>query len=197
MTNIPLKTTLTQQDREQLKGHVAKVIWLTGLSGAGKSTIASALEIKLHETGKHAYILDSDYVRQGLNKDLDFHPQNRSENIRRIAEVALMMKQAGLIVIVTCIAPFHQDRDKAKELIGHSDFIEVYVSTPLAICIERDPKGLYKKSQSGQLALMTGIDSPYEAPEHPNLVIDASSCPVSNSVEKIIELLRDNPKFLS
>lgn len=139
--------SVTQSNRESIKGHAAKVIWLTGLSGAGKSTIANALELKLQEQNKHTYILDADNVRKHLNKDLGFSPESRTENIRHIGEVALMMKEAGLIVIVTCISPFNKDREAARALIGDAEFIEVYISTPLDVCEHRDPKGLYKKSR--------------------------------------------------
>jgi len=169
-----------------MKGHAAKVIWLTGLSGSGKSTIANALELALHQQHKHTYILDGDNVRRNLNKDLGFHPESRSENVRRIAEVALMMKDAGLIVIVTCIAPFAKDRDAARALIGDAGFIEVYVSTPLAVCEQRDPKGLYKKSRAGLMKNMTGIDSPYEIPGQPELVLDTRVCSVVESVGRIL-----------
>jgi len=178
--------TITQSERESMKGHAAKVIWLTGLSGSGKSTIANALELALHQQHKHTYILDGDNVRRNLNKDLGFHPESRSENVRRIAEVALMMKDAGLIVIVTCIAPFAKDRDAARALIGDAGFIEVYVSTPLAVCEQRDPKGLYKKSRAGLMKNMTGIDSPYEIPGQPELVLDTRVCSVVESVGRIL-----------
>lgn len=166
--------SVTQLNRESINGHTAKVIWLTGLSGSGKSTIADALELKLHEQNKHTYILDGDNIRKNLNKDLGFPPESRTENIRRIGEVALLMKDAGLIVIVTCISPFNKDREAARKLIGDSEFIEVYISTPLDVCEQRDPKGLYKKSRSGVLLNMTGIDSPYEIPQRPKLTLDTS-----------------------
>jgi|GEM_PF-1289156 adenylyl-sulfate kinase len=188
MQTLEQSFALTQQLRETLTGHPAKVIWLTGLSGAGKSTIANALELKLHEAKKHTYILDGDNVRKTLNKDLGFLPESRSENIRRIAEVALMMKQAGLIVIVTCISPFNKDRVAARNLIGDSEFVEVYLSTPLSVCEQRDPKGLYKKSRLGQLPNMTGIDSPYEVPQNPALTIDTSLHSVQESVSRIIQI---------
>jgi len=181
--------SITQSNRAAIKGHAAKVIWLTGLSGSGKSTIANALELKLHEQGKHTYILDGDNVRKNLNKDLGFLPESRTENNRRIGEVALMMKDAGLIVIVTCISPFDKDREAARQLFGDAEFIEVYISTPLVVCEQRDPKGLYKKSRSGLLQNMTGIDSPYEIPQHPTLILDTSVYSIRNSVDQIFQLL--------
>jgi len=180
---------LTQKNREMLTGHPAKVIWMTGLSGSGKSTIANALEISLHAEKRHTYILDGDNVRKNLNKDLGFLPESRTENIRRIAEVALMMKDAGLIVIVTCISPFSKDREAARKLIGDSEFIEIYLSTPLSVCELRDPKGLYKKSRLGQIPNMTGIDSPYEPPQNPTLTIDTSQNTVQECVGNILKIL--------
>lgn len=188
MINTKL-TPITKAAREAQKGQIAKVIWLTGLSGAGKSEVASALEVQLHQRKKHVYVLDSDDVRRGLNMDLGFHVISRSENVRRIAEVAAMMRNAGLIVIVTCISPFQTDRENARAIIGPADFIEVFISTPLDICEQRDPKGLYKKSRSGQLANMTGIDSAYELPTNPDLIIDTSNYSVNESVEKILSYL--------
>ena len=182
-------TAITRQQREALQGHQAKVIWMTGLSGSGKSTTAAALEIKLHNAGLRTFILDGDQVRSGLNQDLGFDAKSRTENIRRIAEVARMMMDAGLIVIVTAISPFRLDREKAKERIGAENFIEVHISTPLHVCAQRDPKGLYQKSKAGQLANMTGVSSPYEIPEHPDLIIDTSTSSVVSSSEKILRFL--------
>jgi len=181
--------SISQADREKLNGHGAKVIWLTGLSGSGKSTLADALEVQLHAQHKHTYLLDGDNVRKNLNRDLGFSAESRSENIRRIAEVAQMMKEAGLIVIVTCISPFNQDREAAKQLIGANAFIEIYISTPLHVCEQRDPKGLYKKSRAGLIAQMTGIDSPYEAPINPSLALDTSNTSVQDGVNQILALL--------
>jgi bifunctional enzyme CysN/CysC len=159
--------SITRDDRERLNGHPGKVIWLTGLSGSGKSTLANALEKVLHAQGKRTYILDGDNIRQGLNKDLGFTDADRVENIRRVAEVAKLMMDAGLIVMTAFISPFRAEREMARELIGAENFIEVFVDTPLEICEQRDPKGLYKKARSGQLPNMTGINSPYERPLNP------------------------------
>lgn len=164
--------SIARADRERLNGHRGKVVWFTGLSGSGKSTLANALEAQLHRQGKRTYILDGDNVRQGLNKDLGFTDADRVENIRRIAEVAKLMMDAGLIVMTAFISPFRRERAMARELIGTEHFIEVFVDTPLQVCEARDPKGLYKKARSGQLPNMTGIGSPYEAPEHPDLTVD-------------------------
>ncbi|MBC2655647.1 adenylyl-sulfate kinase [Pseudomonas sp. MSSRFD41] len=182
--------SITRQDRERLNGHKGKVIWFTGLSGSGKSTIANALEQELHAQGKRTYILDGDNVRQGLNKDLGFTDADRVENIRRVAEVAKLMMDAGLVVMTAFISPFRAEREMARQLIGEGHFIEVFVDTPLEVCEQRDPKGLYKKARSGLLPNMTGINSPYEAPQLPTLTITPeqtdSNQILSNLVDKIL-----------
>ena len=160
----PQALTITRADREQLNGHAAKVIWFTGLSGSGKSTIANALAVALHGQGKRTYVLDGDNIRLGLNKDLGFSDADRVENIRRIAEVSKLMLDAGLVVITAFISPFRQEREMARRLIGAENFVEVHVNTPLQVCEQRDVKGLYKKARAGELPNMTGIHSPYEPP---------------------------------
>lgn len=162
---------ITRQDRERLNGHKGKVIWFTGLSGSGKSTLANALEKELYAQGRRTYILDGDNIRQGMNKDLGFTDADRVENIRRVAEVAKLMMDAGLIVMTAFISPFRAEREMARELIGHENFIEVFMDTPLEVCEHRDVKGLYKKARSGQLPNMTGIGSPYEKPQTPTITI--------------------------
>ncbi|MCR1828872.1 sulfate adenylyltransferase subunit CysN [Pseudomonas oleovorans] len=174
--------SITREDRERLNGHQGKVIWFTGLSGSGKSTIANALEKELHAQGKRTYILDGDNVRQGLNRDLGFTDADRVENIRRVAEVAKLMMDAGLIVMTAFISPFRAERQMARELIGEDNFIEVFVDTPLDICEQRDPKRLYKKARSGQLPNMTGIDSPYESPTQPNILIKTALTSIKEAV---------------
>jgi len=186
--------SITRQDREQLNGHKGKVIWLTGLSGSGKSTLANALEVALHAQGRRTYILDGDNVRQGLNKDLGFTDADRVENIRRIAEVAKLMMDAGLIVLTAFISPFRQEREMARELIGPENFTEVYVSTPLAVCEQRDAKGLYKKARSGQLPNMSGISSPYEPPLAPQITLNSSAASVAESVSLLQRSLNDRLK---
>ncbi|MDK4742751.1 sulfate adenylyltransferase subunit CysN [Rhizobium sp. CNPSo 3464] len=175
--------SITRQDRERLNEHRGKVIWFTGLSGSGKSTLANALEMELHKQGKRTYILDGDNIRQGLNKDLGFTDADRVENIRRIAEVAKLMMDAGLIVLTAFISPFRREREMARELIGPGNFLEVFVDTPLDICEQRDPKGLYRKARDGKLPNMTGINSPYEAPTSPDLIIQSASIPLVDSVK--------------
>ena len=174
--------SITRSAREHLNGHAGRVIWFTGLSGSGKSTIANALEKALHAQGMRTYILDGDNVRQGLNKDLGFTDADRVENIRRVAEVAKLMMDAGLIVLTAFISPFRAEREMARRLIGEENFVEVFVDTPLALCEQRDPKGLYKKARSGQLPNMTGINSPYEAPSPAEAHISLSGGSLEDSV---------------
>lgn len=181
--------SITRQDREQFNGHKGKVIWFTGLSGSGKSTIANALEKELHARGKHTYILDGDNIRQGLNKDLGFTDADRVENIRRVAEVAKLMMDAGLIVTTAFISPFRAERQMARELIGEENFIEVFVDTPLEICEKRDPKGLYKKARSGCLPNMTGVNSPYEAPENPTISLKTQSIGPDLAAKQLLRII--------
>ena len=184
--------TIQRKDREKMNGHVGKVIWLTGLSGSGKSTLANALEVELHLQGKRTYILDGDNIRQGLNKNLGFTENDRIENIRRVAEVAKLMMDAGLIVITAFISPFQRDREMAKELIGIENFIEVYVSTPIERCEERDVKGLYKKARSGNLPNFSGITSPYEAPINADITLDLGSLSIEQSVDALSKFMKCN-----
>lgn len=184
--------SIARQDREQLNGHKGKVIWFTGLSGSGKSTLANALEKELHALGKRTYILDGDNIRQGLNKDLGFTDADRVENIRRVAEVAKLMMDAGLIVATAFISPFRAEREMARQLIGEQNFIEVYVDAPLETCEQRDPKGLYKKARSGQLPNMTGINSPYEPPLNPALVIDTQRLEIELAITKLVHSVSDD-----
>lgn len=181
--------SITRAAREKLNGHPGRVIWLTGLSGSGKSTIANALELALHAEGKRTYLLDGDNVRQGLNRDLGFTDADRVENIRRIAEVAKLMLDAGLIVITAFISPFRREREMARELIGDDNFVEVYLSTSLAVCEQRDPKGLYKKARAGQLPNMSGIGSPYEPPLAPQVNIDSGKLSLDEGVTLIKQTL--------
>jgi bifunctional enzyme CysN/CysC len=176
--------------RARLKGQKPCVIWFTGLSGAGKSTIANVLEQRLCAAGYHTYLLDGDNVRQGLTKDLGFTHEDRVENIRRVAEVSRLMADAGLIVLVALISPFRADRLMARELLPVGEFIEVFVDTPLAVAESRDPKGLYKKARRGDLKNFTGVDSPYEAPEDPEIRLDTTQVTPEACASAILDRLR-------
>lgn len=175
-----------REAREQLNGHQGKVLWFTGLSGSGKSTVANALEQVLHQRGMRTYILDGDNVRHGLNKDLGFTDADRVENIRRISEVAKLMVDAGLIVITSFISPFRSERDMARSLFEEGEFVEVFINTPLEVAEQRDPKGLYKKARRGELPHFTGIDSDYEAPLKAELELNTADNSVDECVEQIL-----------
>ncbi|AWY43352.1 sulfate adenylyltransferase subunit CysN [Pseudomonas putida] len=182
--------SISRENREKLNGHKGKVIWFTGLSGSGKSTLANALEVELHAKGYRTYLLDGDNVRQGLNKDLGFTDADRVENIRRIAEVAKLMMDAGMVVMTAFISPFRRERQMARELIGEENFVEVYVSTPLEVCEQRDVKGLYKKARSGQLPNLSGVGSPYEAPLAADIELGVGEMTVGESVGKMVDILK-------
>jgi bifunctional enzyme CysN/CysC len=189
--NIPWQALdVTKEARVAIKGHRPGVIWFTGLSGAGKSTIANALERRLHALGCHTATLDGDNVRHGLGRDLGFTDADRVENIRRVAEVARLMVDAGLLVLVSFISPFRADRDRARSLVDDGEFVEVFVDTPLDVAERRDRKGLYRKARAGSLPHFTGIDSPYEPPPSPEVRIDTAASSVAESVEQIISRLR-------
>ncbi|EME23389.1 sulfate adenylyltransferase subunit CysN [Rhodococcus triatomae] len=176
--------------RSVLKGHRPQIVWFTGLSGSGKSTIANELERRLHGLGAHTYLLDGDNVRHGLNRDLGFTEADRVENIRRVTEVARLMADAGLIVLASFISPFRAERDAARELIGEDRFCEVFVDTPIDVAESRDPKGLYKKARRGDLTNFTGVDSPYEPPEHPELRVDTTVTSPADAAGLVVENLR-------
>jgi bifunctional enzyme CysN/CysC len=181
--------------RSAMKGQRPCVLWYTGLSGAGKSTIANLVDKKLHSLRRHTYLLDGDNVRQGLSKDLGFTDAARVENIRRIAEVAKLMVDAGLLVGAAFISPFRAEREMARALLAKGEFIEIFVHAPLAVAEERDPKGLYKKARRGDLKNFTGIDSPYEAPERPELRIDTTVTSAEEAAERIVVYLRGRGIF--
>ncbi|KRW59093.1 adenylyl-sulfate kinase [Pseudomonas sp. TTU2014-080ASC] len=181
--------TVSPEQRAALKQQRPRVIWLTGLSGAGKSTIANALEAALHTQQNHTCLLDGDRLRSGLCSDLGFSDKDRKENIRRVAEVARLLIDSGLIVITALISPFREDRDRARKIIGPENFLEVFIDTPLQECERRDPKGLYRKVRSGELLNFTGISSPYEAPVNPDIHIETLSSSVSSAVEQILQAL--------
>ena len=179
---------VSREQREKNNGHPGIVIWFTGLSGSGKSTIANKLDVELNKKGLRTYILDGDNVRMGLNKDLGFSPESRKENIRRISEVAKLFADSGAIVMTAFISPYREDRDSARDVIG-KDYVEVFVNTPIEECIKRDPKGLYKKAIAGEIKGFTGIDAPYEEPLSSEISLDNLS--IDDSVAVLIECLRE------
>lgn len=185
------KMNVDKESRAQLKHHRPRVIWFTGLSGSGKSSIASALEQELHLEGKHTITLDGDNIRHGLNQDLGFTDRDRVENIRRVAEVAKLMVEAGLICITSFISPFESERRMAREGFEEGEFVEVFVDTPIEICEERDPKGLYQKARSGEIPNFTGVSSPYEIPSSPEIRIDTTNCNIQEGTEKIIDYINN------
>lgn len=180
---------ITRYQREQANGHSAAVLWLTGLSGSGKSSIAGALEQELHRQGVHTYLLDGDNVRHGLCQDLSFSDEDRRENIRRVGEVAGLMMDAGLLVITAFISPHRQDRQNVALRLPEGRFIEVYVDTPIEICEQRDPKGLYQKARKGEIKQFTGIDLPYESPLNPDIHLDGQQ-PLEQLVNQLISELK-------
>lgn len=183
----PIKTKVSKQQREQLLNQRATLVWFTGLSGSGKSTLAVQLEAELHDAGFKTYLLDGDNVRFGLNKDLSFTDEARVENIRRIGEVSKLMLDAGVVVLSAFISPFNADREQVKAIVGHENYVEVFVDTPLEVCEQRDVKGLYKKARAGEVKNFTGIDSPYETPEHADVTIKTDV----TSVEQAMNILKN------
>jgi adenylylsulfate kinase len=180
---------VTRADREALSGHRGCTIWMTGLSGSGKSTIAVALEKALWDRGVRAFVLDGDNVRHGLNRDLGFSPEDRNENIRRIGEVAKLFTEAGVINATAFISPYRADRDQVRRIMNDGDFIEVFVDCPLEVCEQRDPKGLYKKARAGQIPEFTGISAPYEPPERPEITLSTGRESEAESLGRIIAYL--------
>ena len=186
------QASVTRQRRNKLNNHRSIVLWFTGLSGSGKSTLAHAVEEKLFQKGCRTFVLDGDNVRHGLNSNLDFSETDRSENIRRISEVSKLMLEAGLIVMTAFISPFRKDRTEARALITNDNFIEIYCKASLETCEKRDVKGLYKRARAGEIKNYTGIDSPYEAPVNPELIIDTDQETLDYSVSKILSYLEEN-----
>ena len=180
---------ITRADRERMNGHRSVVVWFTGLSGSGKSTIAHEVERRLFERGCRTYVLDGDNIRHGLNKNLGFSPEDRTENIRRIGELANLFVQAGVIVLTAFISPYRADRDNARRIAG-GDFVEVYVQCDIEVCETRDTKGLYRKARAGEVKEFTGISAPYEEPLHPELVLNTAKESVEESAAKVIEILK-------
>jgi len=184
--------SITKVDRRKQNGHNSFVLWFTGLSGSGKSTLANAIASRLYSENVRNYVLDGDNVRHGLNKDLGFSEEDRTENIRRIGEVSKLFVDAGQVVLTAFISPFQADRKLVRDLLNEKEFIEVYVKCPIDTCEERDPKGLYEKARQGIIKDFTGISSPYEEPENPEIVIETNNSSIEESVELVIQYLKDN-----
>ena len=189
--------SVTRQRRNKLNEHRSVVLWFTGLSGSGKSTLAHALEEKLYQKGCRTFVLDGDNVRHGLNSNLDFSVDGRTENIRRISEVSKLMLESGLIVMTAFISPFNKDRNEARKLISNDDFIEIYCKASLETCEARDVKGLYKRARAGKIKNYTGVDSPYEVPENPELTLDTDNETLNESVSKIYNFLKEKKLLIS
>ncbi|TXL21830.1 adenylyl-sulfate kinase [Methylococcaceae bacterium HT2] len=185
------QSTVNRKRREEKNQHKSVVLWFTGLSGSGKSTLAHAVEEKLYQLGLNTFVLDGDNVRHGLNKDLGFSDQDRKENIRRISESAKLMLEAGVITLTAFISPFKEEREMARSLMPHGDFIEIHCYCPLEVCETRDVKGLYKRARKGEIEHFTGISSPYEAPVRPELKVDTNALSLEESAEQVIVLLRE------
>lgn len=181
---------VSHEKHEELNGHRGLCIWFTGLSGAGKSTLANAVEQQLFSEGIHTYLLDGDNVRHGLCQDLGFDAASREENVRRVANVANLFADAGVVTITALISPFRRDRRRAREIMRAGTFVEVYVKCPIDVCMERDPKGLYQKAKSGQIKDFTGISSPYEEPEAAEITVDTSENSIEDCVEQIMQKIR-------
>jgi adenylylsulfate kinase len=183
---------VSKENRCILNGHKGAVLWFTGLSGCGKSSISNAVDHRLHQRGKHSFVLDGDNIRMGLNKNLTFSAEDRVENIRRIGEVAKLFASAGMLTLTAFISPYQADRDKVREMMPTGEFIEIYVNASLETCEKRDPKGLYKKARAGELKNFTGISDPYEAPTKPELVLDSDNQGVDQLADEVVAYLEKN-----
>ncbi|RIA08210.1 adenylylsulfate kinase [Flavobacteriaceae bacterium MAR_2010_72] len=192
---IPHNYQVSVANRRAQNNHNSFLIWFTGLSGSGKSTIANAVELKLHEIGIKTFTLDGDNIRKGINNDLSFSPEHRTENIRRIAEVSNLMVEAGLVVLAAFVSPYRKDRERIKNIVGDTNFVEIYINTSVEECERRDVKGLYKKARAGEIKNMTGISAPYEAPAHPDLEIKTENESIESSVKKVIEYITPKLKL--
>ena len=181
---------ITRQAREKLNNHKSVVIWFTGLSGSGKSTIANSVEEKLYSLNCRTFVLDGDNIRHGLSSDLSFSASDRKENVRRVGEVAKLMMESGVIVLAAFVSPFEEDRDFVRKLLPQGDFLEVYCNASLEVCESRDVKGLYRRARNGKIKSYTGIDSPYEAPINPDLVIDTGNTSLQESVARVVNLIK-------
>ncbi|MCY9002308.1 adenylyl-sulfate kinase [Peribacillus frigoritolerans] len=184
--------SITKEHRQALHGHKSFILWFTGLSGSGKSTIANMVEGRLHEKGVSTYILDGDNLRNGLNEDLGFSSEDRKENVRRIGEVAKIFVDSGIVVLATFISPYIRDREAVRKKVQQGEFLEIYVKCPLEACEKRDPKGLYKKARIGEITQFTGISAPYEEPVNPEIIIETSQYSIEECVQQIMNFLKDN-----
>lgn len=184
------QATIDRQMRETMNGHKSAILWFTGLSGSGKSTLAHAVEDKLHRLQCRTFVLDGDNIRHGLCNDLGFSDEDRVENIRRIGEVSKLFTEAGVIAMTAFISPFRADRERVRKLVKDGDFIEIYCKASLDVCEQRDVKGLYKKARAGEIKAFTGISSPYEAPENPEIVVETGSDPLDKCADQVLDLLR-------
>jgi adenylylsulfate kinase len=189
------RATVNRSRREQQNRHRSVILWFTGLSGSGKSTVAHAVEEELHQAGCRTFVFDGDNVRHGLCANLGFSAEDRHENIRRIGEMAKLFIEAGVIAMTAFISPFRVDREGVRALVSENDFIEIFCNSPLEVCEERDVKGLYKKARAGEIKNYTGISSPYEPPEHPDLVLDTAGNSVETNVEKVLTFLEERHIF--
>lgn len=192
---IPHTYQVSKKDRNQNNGHPSFLLWFTGLSGSGKSTIANVVEQKLHQQGVATYTLDGDNIRKGINNDLTFAPADRTENIRRIAEIANLMIDAGLVVLAAFVSPYKKDRENIKNIVKDVNFVEIYINTSVAECERRDVKGLYKKARAGEIKNMTGISAPYEAPENPDIEIQTEKQTVDEAVQHILNYIQPKLKI--
>ncbi len=189
---IPHEFNVGKKEREAIKNHKSFLLWFTGLSGSGKSTIANAVEQALVRKGIHTYTLDGDNVRKGLNNNLSFSPDDRTENIRRIAEVSNLMIDAGLVVLAAFVSPYEKDRERIKDIVGAPNYVEIFVSTPVEECERRDVKGLYAKARTGEITNFTGINAPYEAPVNPNIEINTANVSIPEAVQMILNYIEKN-----
>jgi len=187
---VPHLHKVNKQEREKLNGHKALAIWFVGLSGSGKSTLSGALEQYLHENGIHTYLLDGDNVRSGINSDLDFTMEGRKENVRRIGEIMNLFVNSGLVTISAFISPLAEDREKAKKVIGEENFVEVYVKCPIEVCESRDVKGLYAKARAGEITNFTGINSPFEEPENPDVIVETDKLTLEEGLNKVLSHIK-------
>jgi adenylylsulfate kinase len=187
---VPHSFGIGKKEREALKGHKGLLLWFTGLSGSGKSTVANAVEQQLHQLGVHTYTLDGDNIRSGINKDLTFAPEDRSENIRRIAEIANLFVDSGTLVLAAFVSPYKKDREMVKSVVKDFNFVEIFVDTPLEECERRDVKGLYAKARQGLIKDFTGVNAPYEAPENPDIRIDTTQTDIEESAALVVSAIK-------